>query len=195
MRHTILMAVLGILILCSGCIRSLQPFYTEQDLLFEQNLIGQWAEDGDKEIWAFSKKGMNSYTLVFTDDEGRKGQFVAHLVKIKGKRFLDIFPEELELKENNFYKFHFLPIHTFLYVEQIIPTLQMRFPDADWLKKFIAGNTNAIQHDIVDDEIILTAPPKELQAFWLKHLNTEGAFAAPSNMTRKQVEPPKDLAK
>lgn len=185
MRKIISMTFLSFLILCSGCIRSLHPIYTEQDIAFEPGLIGQWSEDNSKEIWTFSKKETNSYTLVYTDDKGRKGKFSAHLAKLNEKLFLDLFPEERELKENDFYKFHFMPVHTFLYVKQIEPTLQMSFPDPDWLEKFIADNPKAIQHEETNDEIILTASTKELQAFWLKHLNTKVVFKDTSNMKRR----------
>ncbi len=185
MRKMISWTLLGILILCSGCIRSLHPIYTEEDLVLEPALIGQWSENDSKEVWTFSRKGTNSYTLVYTDDKGRQGRFRAHLAKLNGKLFLDLFPEEPELKENDLYKFHLLPVHTFLYVKQITPTLQMSFPDPDWLKKFIADNPKAIRHDKIDGEIILTASTKDLQAFWLKYLKTEGVFGDASNMKRE----------
>jgi hypothetical protein len=185
MRKIISMILLGFMILCSGCIRSLHPIYTEEDLVFESNLIGQWSEEDSKEVWTFSKKGVNGYTLVYTDDKGRQGRFSAHLAKLNGKLFLDLFPEEPELKENDLYMFHLLPVHTFLYVKQIEPTLQMSYPDPDWLKKLIAENPKAVKHEEIDDEIILTAGTKELQAFWLKHLKTEGVFEDTSNMKRR----------
>jgi hypothetical protein len=189
MRKIITMTLLGILILCSGCIiRSLHQIYTEQDIVFESGLIGQWSEDDSKEVWTFSKKGANGYTLVCTNNKGHQGSFSAHLAKLNGKLFLDLFPEEPELNVGDLlYEFHFLPVHTFLYVKQIEPTLQMSYFDSDWLKKFIANNPKAIRHEEIDGEIILTASTKDLQAFFLKHLNTDGAFdfRDASNMKRR----------
>ena len=184
MRKLMSMTLLGMLILSVGCIRSLHPIYTEKDIVFEPGLIGQWAEDDSKEIWAFSQKGTNEYKLVY-GDKGEQGAFSAHLLKIKGKLFLDFFPEDPDLKENAFYRSHLLAVHTFVYVRQIAPTLQMSFPEPGWLKKLIADSPNAIMHEKIEDEIILTAGTKELQAFWLKHLETEGAFGDASNMKRK----------
>jgi hypothetical protein len=68
----------------------------------------------------------------------------------------------------------------------------MSFPDPDWLKKLVADNPKAIQHEKIDDEIILTASTKDLQTFWLKHLDTNGAFGEPSNMKRKTEAVPED---
>ena len=179
------MTLLPFLILCPGCIRSLHPIYTEQDIVFEWGLIGEWGRDNSKETWAFSRKGTSQYKLVCTDGDGKQGVFSAHLTKIKGKLFLDFFPAELELKENDFFRIHLVPVHTFAHVKQIEPTLQMSFPNPDWLKEHLAANPNAIHHEKIEDEIILTAATKDLQAFWLKHLDSEGAFGEPNDMKRK----------
>lgn len=190
------MAFCGVLILSTGCIPSLHPLYTEEDLVFEPGLIGQWTEDDSKEIWVFSKVNSDEYKLVHTDKDGIHGTFSAHLLKIKGNMFLDLFPEinGSSKKENSFYKFHFYPVHTFLYVKQIEPTLQMCFPNPEWIEKLIEENPKAIRHEVVEDDvIILTAGTKELQAFWLKHFETKEAFCDdPTNMKRKQLTVPKE---
>ncbi len=185
MRKLISMMLLGAVVLSGGCIRSLHPIYTDKDLVFEPSLIGEWGEDNSEETWAFSKVSTNEYELVYTDGMGKQGTFSAHLVKIKEKFFLDFFPAAAELKENDFYQFHLLRVHTFAYVRQIEPTLQMTFPDADWLKKFLEDNPDSIQHEKIEDEVILTAATTELQNFWLKHTETKGAFWNLSNFQRK----------
>ena len=186
------MTLLGLLILSAGCIRSLHPIYTEKDTVFEPGLIGQWAEDDSGEIWAFSKEDTNEYKLVYTDEKGRQGVFSAHLLKIKENLFLDFFPEEPGLKMNGFYQFHLLPVHTFVHVKQIEPILQMSFPDPGWLKKHISADPGAIAHEKIEKEIILTAATKELQSFWLKHIDAEGAFGDPSNMKRMEKTAPEE---
>jgi hypothetical protein len=194
MRKLISVTLLGVLILSAGCIRSLHPIYTKQDIVFEPDLIGQWSEDDDEsdEVWAFSKEDANSYALVYTDDNGEQGMFNAHLAEIKGELFLDFFPNEPELIKNGFYQFHLLPVHTFVYVKQIEPTLQWSFPDPDWLEEHIAANPDAIRHEKIEDEIILTAAAKDLQAFWLKHLDAEVAFGELSNLKRKKKVIPEE---
>ncbi len=185
MHKLILTTLLAVLALSVGCIRSLHPIYTEKDIVFEPGLIGQWAEDNSKEMWLFSKEGTNEYKLVYTDDKGKQGTFSASLLRIQGQMFLDFFPREPDQKGNEFYQFHLLPIHTFVSVKQIEPILQMSFPDPEWLEGHIADNPDAIKHEMLDDEIFLTASTKALQTFWLEHLDTEGAFGDPSNMKRR----------
>ena len=166
----------------SACIPSLHPIYTDEDIVFEESLLGVWAEPNSDETWAFTRsqeKG-NAYRLVYADGNGKRGAFVTHLAKIKGQLFLDLFPEEPELESNDFYKGHLMPVHTFMHVAQIEPKLQLSALDADWLGKHLEKKPRALKHEIVDDTIVLTASTKKLQAFYIKHLKTEGAYDDPS---------------
>ena len=112
-------------------------------------------------------------------------------MKIEGRLFLDLFPMELDSKktdedpkENAFYKLHLVPAHTFMLVKQIQPTLRMAFLNPSWAKDYLKAHPDAVRHEKVDhDEIVLTAPTKELQAFVLKHEKDADAFATLDPMT------------
>lgn len=185
MRKFLVMAILGIIVLFSGCVPSLHPLYTKDDLIFSPNLLGEWSEKNSKETWLFTKEGEKEYKLVHTDEEGKQGEFEVHLLKVKGRLFLDLFPEAPDLKENEFYQIHLLPVHTFMLVKQIEPTLQMATLSPDWIVDFLARHPRAIRHEKVEDGILLTAQSKKLQAFVIKHEKTEDAFGGLSNLTRK----------
>jgi len=176
---------LSLLVLVAGCVPSLQPLYTDRDVVFDPALVGVWAQDKDtRENWAFTKDDEKSYKLVYTDKDGKAGPFVAHLLKVGSTQFLDLYPLDPKLAENNFYKLHLVAAHTFLLVSQIQPTLRMAPLNPDWLKKFLATNPTAIRHETVDDRIVLTAGPGELQAFLLAHLKTKDAFPEPVELER-----------
>jgi len=122
----LLAAILG------GCVpvMSLHPLYTEQDLVFEEKLLGVWVDDHNspETIWEFNQpdQSKNEYELVFSDKEGKKRVFVTHLVKLKDKLFLDVHPdrfpsgekeaEEMKLPYNAFF---FIPVHTFIKIDCI----------------------------------------------------------------------------
>lgn len=184
MRDPKLSIVLTVAIALAGCVRSLHPLYTDRDLIFDPDLVGCWSEEGAAEAWEFSKEDADSYRLVLTDGRGKSGTFCAHLLRIDGKTFLDLFPADRESDQSDFYNFHLLPVHTFLYVKQLKPTLQMSFPDPDWLEKLLKEDPNAIRHEVVQSQVILTASTEELQEFWLKRLDTEGAFGKSTNLKR-----------
>ncbi len=186
--------LVGLLLVLGGCVPSLHPLYTEKDLIFDPALLGEWTlGKNNKESWTFTKAGEKQYQLVYIDDEGKEGKFCVHLLKIEGRLFLDLFPMELDSKktdedpkENAFYKLHLVPAHTFMLVKQIQPTLQMAFLNPSWAKDYLKAHPDAVRHEKVDhDEIVLTAPTKELQAFVLKHEKDADAFATLDPMTRK----------
>lgn len=176
---------LGLLLLVSGCVPSLHPLYTDKDVVFDPALVGVWAPDNDdKENWAFTKEGENAYALVYTDKDGKTGPFNAHLVKVDSAQFLDLYPAEPKLEENDFYKAHLVPAHTFLLVSQTKPNLRLAVLNADWLKRFLAANPAAIRHEEADGRIVLTAQPKDLQRFLLANLKTKDAFNEPFDLQR-----------
>ncbi len=113
-------------ILLGGCIPviSLHPLYTEKDIVVDKKLCGTWIdESGDmKSTWEFEciDEPKNAYKLIFTDENGKKGSFVAHLVKLENRLFLDIFPSELpwEPEDPNkmdwpYNSLFLIPAHTF----------------------------------------------------------------------------------
>jgi hypothetical protein len=115
------------------------------------------------------------------------GVFVAHLAKINGVMFLDLFPAELNGKMNEYYVLHFRAVHSFLLVEQIEPRLRMSSMDLDWLETLLEQNPEAVRHETVNGEIVFTATTQELQTFLLKHVRTDGAYGDPSNMVRREA--------
>ena len=185
-RIACLMVLLPVFL--SGCIpTTVHPVYTDEDLVFAPELLGTWAEDNSEETYAFSAHDPRSYRLAYTDDEGRTGEFVAHLLKIDGVLFLDLFPTEQNGEMNELYKLHFLRVHTFFVVEQIEPRLRMAPMSMDWLRKFLGQNPGAIRHEMLDDEVVLTETTEGLQRFLLKHVRTEDAFESPSDMIRRDA--------
>lgn len=186
MKKVLASAVLIVSFSLSGCVPSLHPLYTEKDLIREPALLGSWVDLKSKDSWTFAPNGEKEYRAVFTDNENKTGEFIVHVLRINGQRFLDLYPVEPKLQENGFYSGHLLRVHTFLHASQIEPTLKMSFLDPDWLKKFLEKNPSAIRHEQVDeDEIVLTASPPELQKFMLAHWKTAGAFSRPTELKRQ----------
>lgn len=177
----VLMATLA----TAGCVPSLHPLYTDGDLIFDPALVGVWAEkENDNETWSFQKRGEKAYRLVVTDD-GKTGEFEAHLLRLGNTLFLDLYPEEAGLEginRNDFYKGHLLSAHTFLKVIQVEPTLQMAFIETRWLEQYVEKNPAAIRHEVVSERILLTASTKALQEFVVTH--AEEAFGEFSSLKR-----------
>lgn len=185
MKNLLKAIALGFLLILSSCVPSLNPLYTDADLIFDAALLGVWTDAEATESWAFTSAGEREYNLVYTDENGKKGDFKARLLKIEGKTFLDLSPVKPALAQNDFYKANFLPTHTFVYVSQGAPNPQIAYLEPDWLKAFLDKNPAALGHEKVSGEILLTAPTRDLQKFLLAHLNTPGAFSKPVGIKRR----------
>ncbi len=173
-----------------GCVPSLHPLYTDKELIFEEKLLGAWTtENGDQ--WVFEKTSdPNSYKLTISEKE-KKGEFIAHLVKIDNMLFLDLFPDEPKLEgASDFYKLHLLPVHTFVKIEQIEPTLKMKIMDADKTKELLQNDPNLLKHELVEDRFVLTASTKNLQKFMKNQTNIEKVFGDVGELERFRPQEP-----
>ncbi len=188
MRYLAIPVTLLILFLLGGCILSLYPLYTEEDIVFKPELVGRWqGENG--EIWEFSRDENDSYILRFTDADGKTGIFQAHLVELEEGVFLDFYPDEPDIEYSPVYQLHYIGAHSFAYVSQIEPELQLHLPDPGWLENKLEEDPDAIRHEVIDSHIILSASTQELQAFWSEHIDEKEAFLDPAPLERIEEIP------
>jgi hypothetical protein len=176
-----------ILFCLSGCIYSIHPLYTEKDMIFDPALIGEWSEKDSGDTWTFTSNDKNSYKLIYAEEGKKEGKFIVHLVKLKEKLFLDIYPDISELRDNPLNDL-LLPLHVFMYVEQIQPALKMAMIDGKWLSKTLESNPKSISYEKTDKGLIFTSKTSELQTFFIKYAKTKDAFGELSNMTKKTIE-------
>jgi hypothetical protein len=188
MRILILLSVLFM----TGCVQSLHPFYTEEQLTFDKNLIGYWVDEEGKNIIDIpdADADAKTYRVAYTDDNGKTGHFIARLAKVDKHLIADLTPEELSDTNAGTYKAHFVPVHSFLLIKVSAQGLQIRAMDYDWLKKELEARPASIAHERVDgDRILFTAPPEKVQAFVIKHTDTQGAYGDWTEFKRSTPKP------
>jgi hypothetical protein len=185
-------------VLASGCVPviSLHPLFTEEDTVFEKKLLGTWIDDanGPHTTWQFGdiNEPKNAYKLIFTDEEGKKGSFVARLVKLQDKLFMDVYPSEMPSDVNDpaktawpYNAFFLIPAHTFLKINSIEPTLKMQLTLESETKDLLTQEPEAVKHTFVGDRLVLTASTKELRAFVLKYADDKRLFTGDVALVRK----------
>ena len=156
-------------IVLGGCVPSLHPLFTENELIFDANLVGVWSPTDSNETWEF-KPGGKGYECIYVDNNSKIGRFDAGLGKLQNNMFLDIYPKELNLTENGFYKMHFLAAHSFIRVYLTKDLLELRAMNPENLDKLLKSDPNIIKHErLGGDSIVLTASTKELQEFMLRY--------------------------
>lgn len=203
-----LSVILLLAFILPGCVFSLYPLYTPADLVYNNKLEGVWSEPGSSDIWKFENlmqhemapyKGKpewekeeavkkefinkNTYLLTYTENgETRKMQ--ANLARLGNNLFLDIFPEELKLK-NSFFESQYVPVHTYAKVKQTGDGFELDFFDTEFLNKLLDQNTIRIKHESFKDYKIITASTDELQKFVTKYADKPELFARPVALTKK----------
>jgi hypothetical protein len=157
------------LALLAGCIPSLNPVYNREDVVYEPAVVGEWAQADAKATWEFFRGDEGAYRLIYTDEKGQRGEFVAVMAEIEGTRFLDLYPEEAESDASAFYKFHVIPIHTIYRVKSTGPKLVLSVIDYKWLEKLLEENPGAVANASFNGRRMLTGPTAEVRAFVLDH--------------------------
>ncbi|MBA7701342.1 hypothetical protein ES703_110077 [subsurface metagenome] len=189
-------------VLLGGClpVMSLHSLYTEENVVFEEKLLGIWVDDPNspETIWEFKRidEPENAYKLIFSDNKDRKGSFVAHLVKLQNRLFLDVYPGELPWEPDDpnevkwlYNSFFLIPAHMFIRIDSIEPQLRMRLIN-DEMADLLKEDPNAVEHTSIEDRLILTASTKELQAFVLKYAGDRRLFSNEVILNRRENKKP-----
>lgn len=186
MKNAILATIIAVSLFAAACVPSLHPIYTEQDIIFDNALIGKWVDPESKESWTFSIASPNVYRVVHRDSEGKTGEFHARLVRISGNLFLDLTPVDLSGRPAEYYRDHFQKVHSFVHIVEIGQAAKLRNLEPDWLKSVLQDNPEGIRHERIGQELLLTASTRDLQKFLVDNLGTRGAFSQPFELHRKR---------
>ena len=190
MKTRTLITLAGLALCLPACIPSLNPFYTEKDLIFEPRLVGTWQEKGkdqDPQTWKFERADAKAYKLTITEAQGKQGEFTSHFFRLKQDSFLDLIPANCDYASNqaDLVGASMFPGHLLVRVVQIEPDLKLAFFNFDWLVQQLTNNPGILQHHREGDRFILTASTRDLQRFVLKHLAEGELFEKPGEMVRQ----------
>ena len=175
-------------ILVAACVPSLHPVYTSGDVLFEPALLGAWTASDSDDYAVITQGKANSYVIAYTDDEGKTGRFVGHLLRVQGRLVLDLVPDEPPLDASELYKDLLLPLHIFLFLDTIGPQVSIATLEPDSVERHLRAQPSALAHAVLDDGIILTAPPTELQAFLASYGTLPGVMSEPEVWVRPHTK-------
>ncbi len=180
-RCTGIALALAALLALPGCwVTLINPLYEEwsndPDLVFDQRLVGSWAELGDKctaPLTITAKDGV--YDLQSTGkgqgcgDSAGPSHYQARLVKLDAYYFLDISPTAEDVCDMCIAR------HSIYLAEFGNTTLTMTPIDSDWLKKAIAAKTVTLA-TMPDDSDTVVASTQDLKAFCRKYAADKAVF-------------------
>jgi len=190
MKKRNLITLTAVAVLLCSCIPSVNPFYTDKDVVYDARLLGEWQEkdkSDNPDVWKFESTTNKTYKLTVTEKEGKQGRFNAHLFQLKQEYFLDLIPDDCNYATNqaDLVAASMYPGHLLVRVPQLEPELKLAFFDFDWLQKHLEKNPKALAHHKEGDHIVLTAGTRDLQRFVLKHLGEDELFVKPDEMIRR----------
>jgi hypothetical protein len=163
------------LLFVTGCVPSLHPLYGPNNkLVIDSRLDGTWINESGNESWDFHQADDSTYELLYAQDESA-AHFVARLVILDGKLFMDTYPDE-EI-DNDFYKLHLVPAHVFGRVWIEGDSLKMNMLDGEWLDSMIDSEELTIAHEAIEEGTVLTASTDDLQKLVIKYADDPEAFS------------------
>ncbi len=91
MRRPLL--IMALALVASGCtLRSIEPLYSEDTLVFDRRLLGSWQSDSGEESLLFVRGDDGVYELIHAGDDGATSRYVVHMARIGDELYLDIYP-------------------------------------------------------------------------------------------------------
>ncbi|MGF1587287.1 MAG: hypothetical protein ACFCUM_18355 [Bacteroidales bacterium] len=195
MKKLSLLTLFLTLMLLNGClVKSLHPFYTEKDVIFNEELIGKWI-DNDSTEWkierSIHRSGpggidtllLSSYVITFGEPVSI---FRGNLFMLNNIYYLDFFPLTGELFDDEFYIHHLLPTHSLAKVEFLSgETVKISWFNETWLAELFEQKKIKISHELVtqeDQEVyVLTASTRELQKFITKYGDDPDIYQCDNN--------------
>ena len=137
---------------------------------------------GDYQIPSKNKED-DYYLMEFYESGDLLSSFKAHFVEIGDDLFIDLYPQG-GLDDENGASENYFPVHTFLKVDLSGEKMVLNIFDQKKLKNLFESNLIRMRHEIVDDKVLITAQPKEIQKFLDKYSDDESVFKDPTLYTK-----------
>ena len=188
-RNILLIAATGLLL--SGCfIKSLFPFYTKKDVVYDRSIIGTWI-DSDSNKWIINQQTKwsypsdSSYQVDIIEDDDKKNSFNVHLFRLNNQFYLDFFPNG-HIGSNSIVEENIVLTHSLAKISYTAKSIKIQWFNEVWLGQLLEQNRIRIKHEKLSDNdaegysstYLLTASTKELQKFIIKYGNDSLAFKA-----------------
>jgi len=177
MKHVtklfLMFILLSSLLMLSGCFYTLNPIYTDKDVVFDPALTGDWVQVNGNRVLAFAQEGgENRYRLTYRDGAATQ-EYAVHLVELEGRRFLDFYPSPGGAPKS---LSPVMPLHAIALVNQTGASLKLSFPNSQWMTRNIAP---------LGEDIVFTGTTEQTQQLLRRLLENQGEAFIALDFTRR----------
>jgi hypothetical protein len=168
-------------LLSSGClVLGLQPAYGAESVLFDETLLGSWANGTDGAKASIERGEWRSYKITYTDRSVTR-LFQGNLTRIGTTAFLDL----TEMRGSDPGPF-LVPLHGVLRLATEPDRLAVSLLDYAWFGRGLQHKSLAGLALALDDRrnIVMTVPTSEIRR-WLARA-PDAAFSAPMTFIRER---------
>lgn len=164
-------------LLSAGCmVTSLNPIFTDKDLVYWTNLVGTWQGDKEGDTITIAGSPETKEYAIKMSSEGQSLDLTGHLCEINSKTYIDIVLSNLP-DEKQFPGVPLVtPIHVFYMIEVQGDSLRLRSMSTDWIKNRRDKGHLWIANRADGDSTLLTADTARVQRFLRRWGNAKDAW-------------------
>lgn len=151
-------------VLAAGCVYSVQPLYTNADLMLMPALAGTWGGESPLVRLAIAEQPDSTYLLIYTDEAGKTDRFIGHLTGIGPLRVLDVEPERASGEHGDGYESQLLSLHALFVIDRADRWLRLRTLEADSLRAWAETHPGTVPLVEREGTLVLTAGTADLRS-------------------------------
>ncbi|MFH1372961.1 MAG: hypothetical protein ABII79_04120 [bacterium] len=185
LRLMVLVLVLLPLMSNAKEVMSLNPLFTEKDVVVEPMIEGTWYDESGSTI-VFSHVGDNFYHLVFTFD-GSPLEYEAVLIRIAGRLICDIFPQVSDGEAASHPGSH-IRLHTFYDISVRDDTMRAAPVSYEWYRDMAVKESSILQYSWIKEGLLLTGSTEVIREMFFNHCNDEGFFGKPDVYEQRESD-------
>jgi hypothetical protein len=196
MKKVIAVVLCLVFVFCGACVRSLNPFYTDEAKIDYKEIKGYWLmqDDGsgntgkDSKAWQFCEDQIRTCS-----DKGVPGVLKAVYFKIGDNIFMDTTAGDLaEGLVNEWWQMHTLPVHFVSKIEINSDIMVIKPLNNEWFVENLGslGLSEAQIRTNQYDSLAIDIKPADWVQFLKKYANDEKAFSGKAKYTFQRLKAP-----
>lgn len=158
-----------VLVAAAGCLPTFEPVYTDEQLVFDDTLLGTWTQANTSNQWLVERGNAKSYLVSYREVGKPLARFEAHLCQIGDLLVLDLAPRADDPNVHPLQQLHQMPVHTIYLVTREPQKLTLAAIDFKWLEEYLLQHANELSSAKHSGRLVATGSTRDMQNFVTAH--------------------------